>query len=50
MVRRFLPNRGTELVGITRKDWVRGTPLKMQLSGGSDEVGKVGVGISLPQQ
>lgn len=40
LVRRFLPNKETELVGTTRKEWVRGTPLKMQLGGGSDEVGK----------
>jgi hypothetical protein len=30
----LLPNKGMEQVGTTRKKWVRGTPLKIQLSGG----------------
>ena len=29
-----LLNKGTGHVGTTKKEWVRGTPLKMQLSGG----------------
>ena len=32
--RRFLPNKGTGHVDTTKKEWVRGTPLKMELSGG----------------
>jgi hypothetical protein len=34
LARRSLPNKGTRYVGTTKKKWVRGTPLKMQLSGG----------------
>ena len=32
--RRSLPNKGTGYVVTTKKEWVKGTPLKMQLSGG----------------
>jgi hypothetical protein len=32
--RRFLPNKGTGHTGTSTKEWVKGTPLKMQLSGG----------------
>ena len=34
LAKRSLPNKGTGHVGTTKKEWVRGTPLKMQLSGG----------------
>ena len=32
--RRSHSTKGTGHVGTTKKEWVRGTPLKMQLSGG----------------
>jgi hypothetical protein len=31
LARRSLPNKRTGHVGTTKKEWVRGTPLKMQL-------------------
>jgi hypothetical protein len=34
LTRRSLPNKGTAHAGTTKKEWVRGTTLKMQLSGG----------------
>jgi hypothetical protein len=34
LARRSLPNKGTGHVDTTKKEWVRGTPLKMQISGG----------------
>ena len=32
LARRSLPNKGTGHVGTIKNEWVRGTPLKMQLS------------------
>jgi hypothetical protein len=34
LARRFLPNKGTGHVGTTKKEWVKVTSLKMQISGG----------------
>jgi hypothetical protein len=34
LARRSLPNKGTGHVDTTKKEWVRGTPLKMQLNDG----------------
>jgi hypothetical protein len=34
LARRSLPNKGTGHVGTTKKEWMRGTALKMWLSGG----------------
>jgi hypothetical protein len=34
LAKRFLPNSGTGYVSTIKKEWVRGTPLKMQLNGG----------------
>jgi hypothetical protein len=34
LAKRFLPNEGTGHVGTTKKEWVGGTHLKIQLNGG----------------
>lgn len=40
LAKKSLPIKGTGQAVTTKNEWVRGVPLKMQLSGGSDEVGK----------
>lgn len=39
LTRRSLPSKGTRRIGITRKEWVTGIALKIQLSGGFGEDG-----------
>jgi hypothetical protein len=34
LAKRSLPNKGTGHISTTKKEWVRGTLLKMQLNGG----------------
>lgn len=34
LTRKSLPSKGMGQVGITRKEWVRGIPLNIQLNGG----------------